>query len=158
PEDAREPLGDRLGVDEDVVGQTHGQAIEPTLHWSPQIAELALTDDDRRHPRRPCRDDAQDVAVEVEAMDEPDPVGAEIESEPPYGQDKPRGLEWPSPAAPDPHASRLDSRSQRPDGAQTRQVNIPSGSIQSTGDLDELALGSADVQRVADEENSGARR
>src|SRR5256886_17377188 len=102
------------------------RSIEPTLQWSPQIAELTLTGNDRRRPRYACGGDAQDVAVETEAMDEADPMGTEIAGESPRRQDEPRRLERPSSAAPDHHAGRLDSRPQRPDGIETRQVNVPS--------------------------------
>src|SRR5207245_1209913 len=150
-------FGDHLGIDQDVVSQTHGHAIESALHWGPQIAELALTGDDRRYPRETRRDDAQDVAVEIEGMDEPDPVAVKIADQPPHGQGEARGLERPSPAARDREPGRLDPRAQRSDGTEAGQVDVPPGSIEPAGDLHELALGSTSVQLVADEENSGTR-
>ena len=123
-----------------MVGQAQRRAVNALLTWRPEIAKIPLARDTHGHSRETAGRDTQDVAVEVEAVDETDSVYAQVPDEPPDRGQEARRLQGPSAATPRTHSRRLEPRPQGPLGAEAADVDIPPRPIKPAGDLHELSL------------------
>ena len=149
--------GDRLGVHEDVRGQPEGHGVNGLLAPAPEVAHVALAGDHRRGPSESRRGHADDIAVEVEAVDEPHGVAPEIGCQAKDRHREPGRLERGRTQAPGLQADGLQAGAQRALGADAGDVKVPAGAIEPAGHLRELALGAAQVQGVTQEEHGRSR-
>src|SRR5919198_455407 len=78
---APEPLRHGLRVDQYAIGQPEDAGVQSTLERRAQVPEVALAGDDGAGARQARRENAHDVAVEVEGMDEDDALPADVAHE-----------------------------------------------------------------------------
>jgi hypothetical protein len=147
------PGGGGLGVSQDVVGEAEHQPVDPLLRGRAKVPEVALARDDGRRARKPSGQHAVQVAVEVEGVNERDPVSSDVPRELPDRPDERGRFQGAHSAAPGLEAGFFQPGAERPFRTQTRDANVPARRLEPAGDFRQLTLRPAHGQGVAQQEN-----